>query len=53
MEKRIHRTGQKSRVRFYDPIVMHKASVERKILDFHAEGKDLFKALIEGQEVFR
>ncbi len=53
MEKRIHRTGQKTRVRFYDPIMMHRASVERKILDFHVEGRDLFKALIEGQEVFR
>jgi hypothetical protein len=44
-EGRIYRPGQKNRSLYYDLIV--KDSVDDKILQFHAEGKDLFRALVE------
>lgn len=43
-EKRIHRDGQKRRVFRYDMVV--RRTMDQRILDFHAEGADLFKALI-------
>lgn len=44
-ERRTLRQGQRySKVFFYDPIVLD--TVDEKILDFHQEGKDLFKALL-------
>jgi SNF2-related domain len=44
-ERRIIRQGQKHRNCFlYDLIV--QGTVDEKILDFHTEGKDLFKALL-------
>jgi hypothetical protein len=44
-ERRTLRQGQKfSKVFFYDPVVTD--TVDEKILEFHQEGKDLFKALL-------
>lgn len=43
-EKRLRRQGQKRRVYQYDLIV--KGSVDQKILDYHKEGKDLFKTVL-------
>lgn len=43
-QRRIWRQGQTRKSFFYDPIV--KDTVDEKILEFHAEGRDLFKALL-------
>ncbi len=48
-EKRCHRTGQlASRVFYYD--LLMENSVDEKIRIYLKQGKDLFKALIEGKE---
>ena len=44
-EGRIYRTGQKHKSMIYDLVVRN--SVDEKILEFHAESRDLFKALVE------
>lgn len=46
--KRIHRTNQKRKTFFYDLVVQHSLSIERKILSSIEEGEDLFKCLIDG-----
>lgn len=43
-QRRIWRQGQTRKSFFYDPVV--KDTVDEKILEFHAEGRDLFKALL-------
>lgn len=45
-EKRCHRTGQDERVFIYDLVV--KNSIDEKLIRYLKEGKDLFKALVEG-----
>jgi SNF2 family DNA or RNA helicase len=45
--KRVHRRGQTKHTFFYDLIA--KNSVEQKILDYLEEGKNIFKALVEGK----
>lgn len=45
MKRRIRRQGQKHRTCFYYPLVV-KDTVDEKILQFHQEGRDLFKSLI-------
>lgn len=47
-EKRCHRPGQKHRVFYYDIIM--KQTMDDRIKSFIKEGKDLFKALISGEE---
>ncbi len=47
-EKRVYRTGQTKHTFIYDIVV--KNSVEEKILRFIQEGKNLFKAIIDGKE---
>jgi hypothetical protein len=42
-EGRTYRTGQKEKTFFYDLVMQD--SVDEKILQFHAEGKDLYEAL--------
>lgn len=49
-EKRIWRTGQTKRTYIYDLVVRH--SIEERILGFIAEGKNLFKALLEKENAF-
>ena len=44
-EGRIYRTGQKHKSMIYDVVV--KDSADEKILQFHKEGKDLFRSLVE------
>jgi len=47
--KRSYRGNQKRRVRVVDNVaIAGNISVEQKILDYLAEGEDLFKALLEG-----
>jgi SNF2 family DNA or RNA helicase len=46
--KRVHRTGQTEKTRIYKLIV--KNSIEEKILRYLKEGKDLFEAIIKGEE---
>ena len=48
-EKRCHRSGQKANRVFYYDIIMDK-SIDEKILQYIKEGKDLFRALVEGKE---
>lgn len=48
-EKRCHRIGQTERVFIYDLVI--KDSVDERILGFLKEGKDLFKSLVEGEEI--
>jgi hypothetical protein len=43
-ERRIWRQGQRHKSFLYDLVV--QGTVDEKILDFHQEGKDLFKALL-------
>ena len=43
-EKRCWRQGQQHRVFQYDLVVRN--TVDQRILDFHKEGKDIFKAVI-------
>lgn len=51
-EKRIVRTGQERKCFIYDLVSVGTA--DAKILEFHQEGKDLFKALLANpEEVFR
>ena len=50
-EKRIWRTGQIKRTYIYDLVVRH--SVEEKILSFIAEGKNLFKSLLEKENAIK
>lgn len=47
-DKRVHRTGQKKRTFFYDLVIEN--SVEEKILQYINEGKNLFKAIVDGKE---
>ncbi len=51
-EKRCHRDGQTANRVFYYDIIM-KNSVDDRILSFIKEGKDLFRALIEGKADLR
>ena len=44
--KRIYRTGQKKRCYIYS-IIMRR-SIDRKIVEFVEEGKDLFRVIVEG-----
>jgi SNF2 family DNA or RNA helicase len=44
-EGRIYRNGQKRKSMIYD--VMVKDSVDERIREFHAEGRDLYKALVD------
>jgi SNF2 family DNA or RNA helicase len=46
-EGRAYRTGQTKHTFIYDLVV--KGSIEEKVLDYLAEGKDIFKALIKGE----
>ena len=46
-EKRCHRTGQERRVYIYD--LLARGTVDERILEFVAEGRDLFKAICDGQ----
>lgn len=46
--KRIDRTGQKKRTYFYDIVASHKSSIELKILEYLAEGEDLFASVLDG-----
>ena len=50
LEGRIFRNGQKHKSFIYDLIV--KDSVDQNILDFHTEGMDLFKRLVEDPAKF-
>jgi SNF2 family DNA or RNA helicase len=43
-ERRLRREGQKRRVFQYDLVT--RGTVDEKILTFHAEGEELFKALV-------
>ena len=47
----IWRTGQTKRTYIYDLVVRH--SVEEKILSFIAEGKNLFKSLLEKENAIK
>jgi SNF2 family DNA or RNA helicase len=47
-EKRCHRIGQKEKVFYYDLVV--KKSIDEKILKYVQEGKDLFAAIVRGEE---
>ncbi len=47
-EKRCHRGGQKRRTFYYDLVM--KNSVDQKIYRYLKEGKDLFNALMKGEE---
>lgn len=49
-EGRIRRTGQKHRSMIYD--VMTKDSADQRILEFHKEGADLFRALVEDPQKY-
>jgi len=49
-EKRFSGARQKKRSFIFDLVM--KKSVEEKILKFHSEGKDLFRAIVEGKEKF-
>lgn len=44
-EGRIYRNGQKHKSMIYD--VMTRDSADQRILEFHQEGKDLFRSLVE------
>ncbi|MDE2426275.1 MAG: DEAD/DEAH box helicase [Elusimicrobia bacterium] len=44
-EGRIYRTGQKRRSMIYDLVV--RDSVDERILEFHQEGRDIFRTLVE------
>lgn len=48
-EKRIHRDGQKKRCHIYD-LIARGISVDQRVLDSIAEGKDLFSAIVNGDE---
>lgn len=51
--KRVSRTGQTRRTYITDLVALTNAgSVEAKILEYLAEGKDLFHALLEGKQEF-
>ena len=47
-ERRLRRDGQSYKVFQYDPVV--RGSVDRKILQFHAEGEELMTALLRDPE---
>lgn len=49
-EKRLHRDGQKHRVHVYD-LVARGISIDHRVLDSIAEGKDLFDAVVNGKEI--
>ena len=44
--KRVHRSGQKKRTFIYDLIM--KGSIDKRVLEFIAEGNDLHGALVDG-----
>jgi SNF2 family DNA or RNA helicase len=46
-EKRVYRPGQTKRTFIYDLVI--ESSVEEKILEFMKEGKDIFRAVIDGK----
>lgn len=50
MERRAWRFGQERIVFLRDPVVA--GTMDQRILDFHAEGEDLFKALMRRPETF-
>lgn len=49
LEKRLHRQGQTKPIFIYD--IVARGTIEEKILTFQADGKDLFKAVMEGAEI--
>jgi hypothetical protein len=50
MERRVARQGQKKRVFIYDLLV--KGTMDERILQFHAEGEELFEALVRNPKAF-
>ena len=50
-EGRTRRTGQEKRCFVYDPVM--KDSVDETILNFHGEGNDLFRALIDNPSIVK
>lgn len=46
-EKRVHRTGQRKTVHYYD--ICGRGTVDQRILEFIRSGQDLFKAVVESK----
>jgi len=51
-EKRLHRDGQKYVCHVYD-LVAQGISIDQRVLDSIAEGKDLFESVVNGKEIVK